>query len=143
MIKEVTSIEDANVCDKLLTKLILDERKYNKAISENTVIKDYFSKLLNDKSIKLLAYYLNNEIVGYILIKKIEENTCLLDWLYVLEKHRNKKIAKSLLIEALKKCQELNVNYIDINVMLENKIALELYKKLGFTELEVKLRKTL
>ena len=75
---------------------------------------------------------MNNEIVGYILIKKIEENTCLLDGLYVLEKHRNKKIAKSLLIEALKKCQELNVNYIDINVMVENKIALELYKKLGF-----------
>ena len=54
MIKEVTSIEDANVCDELLTKLILDERKYNKAISENTVIKDYFSKLLNDKNINIV-----------------------------------------------------------------------------------------
>lgn len=143
MIKEVTSIEEANICDELLTKLILDERKYNKAISENVVIKDYFSKLLNDKNIKLLAYYLNTEIVGYILIRKTEPNTCLLDGLYVLEEHRNKKIAKNLLIEALKKCQELNVNYIDINVMVENKIALELYKKLGFTELEVKLRKNL
>ena len=30
MIKEVTSIEDANICDELLTKLILDERKYNR-----------------------------------------------------------------------------------------------------------------
>lgn len=143
MIKEVTSIEDANICDELLTKLILDERKYNKAISENTVIKDYFSKLLNDKNIKLLAYYLNTEIVGYILIRKTEQNTCLLDGLYVLEEHRNKKIAKSLLMEALEKCQELNAKYIDINVMVENKIALELYKELGFTEFEIKLRKNL
>ena len=58
----------------LLTKLILDERKYNKAISENTVIKNYFSKLLNDKNIKLLAYYLNNEIVGYAGLTA--KNTC-------------------------------------------------------------------
>ena len=81
MIKEVTSIEDANICDELLTKLILDERKYNEAISENTIVKDYFSKTLNDENSKLLAYYLNDEIVGYILIKRTEPNIGLLDGL--------------------------------------------------------------
>ena len=55
MIKEVTSIEDANICDELLTKLILDERKYNEAISENTIIKDYFRKTLNDENSKVIS----------------------------------------------------------------------------------------
>ena len=32
MIKEVKNVEDANKCDELLTKLILDERKYNDLI---------------------------------------------------------------------------------------------------------------
>jgi len=39
MIKEVKTINDANKCDELLTKLILDERQYDDLIDENTVIK--------------------------------------------------------------------------------------------------------
>ena len=39
MIKEVKNVEDANKCDELLTKLILDERKYNDLIDNNIVIK--------------------------------------------------------------------------------------------------------
>ena len=143
MIKEVTSIEDANICDELLTKLILDERKYNEAISENTIVKDYFSKTLNDENSKLLAYYLNDEIVGYILIKRTEPNIGLLDGLYVLEEHRHKKIAKELLSKALEECKKLNIKYVDINIMKDNKIALQLYKEMGFNDFEIKLRKSL
>ena len=143
MIKEVTSIEDANICDELLTKLILDERKYNEAISENTIVKDYFSKTLNDENSKLLAYYLNDEIVGYILIKRTEPNIGLLDGLYVLEEHRHKTIAKELLSKALEECKKLNIKYVDINVMKDNKIALQLYKEMGFNDFEIKLRKSL
>ena len=69
MIKEVKTINDANKCDELLTKLILDERQYDDLIDENTVIKDHFNKMLNDENVVLLAYYYNDEIVGYILIK--------------------------------------------------------------------------
>ena len=101
MIKEVKSIEDANKCDKLLTELILDERKYNDSIDKNIIITDHFNKMLNDENIVLLAYYLNKEIVGYILIRKMNENICLLDGLYVLEKYRNQGIANSLLNEAI------------------------------------------
>jgi hypothetical protein len=37
MIKEVKSKLDANKCDALLTKLILDERKYNELIKEDII----------------------------------------------------------------------------------------------------------
>lgn len=143
MIKEVKNVEDANKCDELLTKLILDERKYNDLIDDNIVIKNHFSKMLDDEDVILLAYYLDKLIVGYILIRKINENLCLLDGLYVLEEYRNQKIANSLLNEAIDRCKKLNVKYIDINVMEKNELAKCIYKKLDFTEYEVKLRKNI
>lgn len=143
MIEEVKNITDANKCDKLLTELILDERKYNDSIEEDINITDHFNKMLNDKNIVLLAYYLDTEIVGYILIRKINKNTCLLDGLYVLEKYRNKGIGKSLLNEAINRCKKLKVKYVDISVMEKNEIAKNIYKKLNFTEYELKLRKTI
>lgn len=143
MIKEVKNVEDANKCDELLTKLILDERKYNDLIDNNIVIKNHFSKMLDDEDVILLAYYLDKLIVGYILIRKINENLCLLDGLYVLEEYRNQKIASSLLNEAIDRCKKLNVKYIDINVMEKNELAKRIYKKLDFTEYEVKLRKNI
>ena len=143
MIKEVKNIEDANRCDELLTQLILDERKYNDAIDPNIVITNHFNQMLNDDNIILLGYYLDKEIVGYILIRKIDENTCLLDGLYVLEKHRNKGIGNSLLNEAIERSKRLNVKYIDINVMEKNEVAKQIYKKLNFIEYEIKLRKTI
>lgn len=143
MIKEVKNVEDANKCDELLTKLILDERKYNDLIDNNIVIKNHFSKMLDDEDAILLAYYLDKLIVGYILIRKINENLCLLDGLYVLEEYRNQKIANSLLNEAIARCKKLNVKYIDINVMEKNELAKRIYKKLDFTEYEVKLRKNI
>ena len=143
MIKEVKNVEDPNKCDELLTKLILDERKYNDLIDDNIVIKNHFSKMLDDEDVILLAYYLDKLIVGYILIRKINENLCLLDGLYVLEEYRNQKIASSLLKEAIDRCKKLNVKYIDINVMEKNELAKRIYKKLDFTEYEVKLRKNI
>lgn len=141
MIKEVKNIKDANRCDELLTELILDERKYNNIIDENIVIKDHFNNLINNENVVLLAYYLEKEIVGYILIRRVEKNACLLDGLYVIEKYRNQGIANKLLNAALEKCKEFNVKYVDIKVMEKNKIAMNIYKKLNFKEFEVKLRK--
>ena len=99
--------------------------------------------MLDDKDVILLAYYLDKLIVGYILIRKINENLCLLDGLYVLEEYRNQKIASSLLNEAIDRCKKLNVKYIDINVMEKNELAKRIYKKLDFAEYEVKLRKNI
>ncbi len=143
MIKEVNSIEDANVCDKLLTELIRDERKYNDSLDEDIIVTNHFSEILKDNNVVLIAYYLDNEIVGYILIRKTSKNTCLLDGLYVLEKYRNQGIGKSLLTEAINMCKNFKVKYVDINVIIKNEVAKTLYKKMGFDEFEIKLRKNI
>ena len=62
---------------------------------------------------------------------------------YTDEKYRNKCIGNSLLNKAINKCKKLNVKYIDINIMYKNEIAKSIYKKLNFTEYEIKLRKNI
>lgn len=141
MIKEVKNIEDANRCDELLTKLIEDEKKYNPSL-DDIVIKDHFNKMLNDDNIILLGYYLD-EIVGYILIRRTSNNTCLLDGLYVLEDYRNQGIGKSLINEAINRCKKINIKYVDINVIEKNEVAKNIYKNLDFNSFEVKLRREL
>lgn len=140
-IKKVTNIVDADRCDELLTKLIQDERKYNDIIDENYKVKNHFNKMLDDDNIILLAYYIDKLIVGYILVRKIEDNICLLDGLYVEEQYRNNGIGNLLLNEAISQVKKLNIKYVDINVMYNNIIAKRIYKKIGFSEYEIKMRK--
>lgn len=142
-IRQVTKVVDADRCDELLTKLIQDERQYNNVIDENYIVTNHFNKMLNDENIIILAYYINKIIVGYILIRKTDNNTCLLDGLYVEKEYRNKGIGKSLLTEAILRIRNMNIKYIDINVMYNNIIAKHIYEKLGFVEYEIKMRKSI
>ena len=142
-IKQVTNVVDANRCDELLTKLIQDERQYNDTIDENYIVINHFNKMLDDENIIILAYYINKTIVGYILIRKMANNTCLLDGLYVEKEYRNKGIGNSLLKDAISRIKNMNVKYVDINVMYNNIIAKHIYEKLGFVGYEIKMRKSI
>ena len=142
-IKQVTNVVDADRCDELLTKLIHDERQYNDTIEDNYIVTNHFNKMLDDENIIILEYYINKTIVGYILIRKMANNTCLLDGLYVEKEYRNKGIGKSLLTEAISRIKNMNVKYVDINVMYNNIIAKHIYEKLGFVGYEIKMRKSI
>ena len=142
-IKQVTNVVDADRCDELLTKLIHDERQYNDTIDDNYIVINHFNKMLDDENIIILGYYINNIIVGYILIRRMANNTCLLDGLYVEKEYRNKGIGKSLLTEAISRIKNMNVKYVDINVMYNNIIAKHIYEKLGFVGYEIKMRKSI
>ncbi len=142
-IKQVTNVVDADRCDELLTKLIQDERQYNDTIDDNYIVTNHFNKMLDDENIIILAYYINKIIVGYILIRRTSNNTCLLDGLYVEKEYRNKGIGKSLLTEAISRIKNMNIKYIDINVMYNNIIAKHIYEKLGFVGYEIKMRKSI
>lgn len=142
-IKQVTNVVDADRCDELLTKLIQDERQYNDTIDDNYIVTNHFNQMLDDENIIILAYYINKTIVGYILIRRTSDNTCLLDGLYVEKEYRNKGIGKSLLTEAISRIKNMNVKYVDINVMYNNIIAKHIYEKLGFVGYEIKMRKSI
>ncbi len=142
-VKLVITNEDACKCDKLLNKLVLDERKYDNSISENTKILNYFKYVISQKNNFLLGYYIDDNIVGYSFIKGIDNETALLDGIYVEEEYRNKGIATELITVAFEICKNNKIKFLDVNVMYENKVAQRLYNKFGFKNLRVGLRKSI
>ena len=138
IIKEVETIEEATRCDTLLTKLILDEKKYNPNIKDDVVINNYYPNIYNKDDNKLFVSIIDNNIVGYIFVKlqsidSIDSNKeLLIDALYIEEEYRNKGIATSLINKVKEYSKDNNIKYISINVLYKNEDAMNLYNKLGF-----------
>ena len=146
MIIRVFDEERANICDNLLTKLIQDERQYDNSIDDSFVVKDYFKNVIKNKNNILLCYEEDTIIKGYIFFKIINTNNnngYLIDGLYVIEEYRNNGIATKLLESGLNILNDTNVKFIDINVLSNNKSAINLYKKFGFNEFKISFRKDL
>ena len=146
-IEFVKTCEDAKKCNQLLTKLIQSERRFNCNIKEEYKVEEWFENIVNDKSNIIIVAKEDDLIVGYLFCKIITvdddptlESEALIDGLYVEDEFRNKGIATKLIEAAKKWCREQNVKYININVFDENSIALNLYYKMGFKDLERKLR---
>mgnify|MGYP004539656089 CR=1 FL=1 len=146
MIVQVKDDNLAEKCDELLTKLIEDERKYNNKINEFFIVVDYFKNVINDDNNILLCYKIDENVVGYIFFKyinNIDGVGYLIDGLFVEEAYRNKGIAKSLISEGLKRIDSIKKDFIEIKVMANNTIAMKLYESFGFEIFSIKLRKKL
>lgn len=134
MVIKVNGYDDCKICDEFLTLLIQDERKYDNTIDANFVVKDYFINMINNENI-LLLYKDNNINLGYIFGKKIN-NEYLIDSLYVDINYRNKGIATKLVNAIIKEIYSLGNYQVFINVIKENKIAVDLYENIGFIIVE-------
>lgn len=131
MIIRVESVNDCKTCDNFLTLLIHDEKQYDETIDENFVVKDYFVNVIKNKDNILLLYKEGNNSIGYVFAKRVDDGY-LLDGLYVDISFRNKGIARKLLNEIIKEINLLGKYKIFINVLKENKVAVNLYKNIGF-----------
>ncbi len=130
MIIKANSFYDCNVCDELFALLIQDEKKYDNTIDENFVVSNYFINMINGQNI-LLLYKNENKPIGYIFAKKIDDNY-LIDGLYVDFNFRNKGIATKLIKEIIRDIYLLGDYKIFINILKKNKVAVNLYKNIGF-----------
>ena len=143
MIIRVFDDKRAEVCDDLLTKLIQDERQYNKFIDEKFIVKDYFKNVIKDDNNILLCYEEDNLVVGYVFLKQVicdDVKGYLIDGLFVEKEYRNRGIATKLLKESLNIVKDKDICFVDVGAMAENKTSLNLYKSLGFKEFKINLR---
>lgn len=124
------SLDDSEILDKLLTKLILDERKYDKSIDESFKVNNFYKNVLGENNIIYLCE-VNNEVIGYVY-SIIKEDTAIIDALYVEKYFRNQKVGTKLLKEMIKVIHEKRINKILINVMSNNDVAKKFYISLGF-----------
>ncbi len=144
MIIRIIEEKDAKVCDELLTKLIRDESQYDKLISKDFKVHDYFKNVIKDSNNILLGYIIDNQIIGYTYLKYLANDNkkgYLIDGLYILENYRGQGYAKSLLKYALNLLENKSLDFIDINVLGANEKARNLYKLLGFKDFKITMRK--
>lgn len=150
IIKKVSSIEEAKECDKLLTLLIQDEKKYNENTKDDYIVDNWYPNLIDKDNNQLFIAVYNNEIVGYAYVKIITSSDspeiyteASISGIYVKENYRRQGIATKLINEAKKWCINKGVSYLKLNVLEGNRIALNLYKKLGFNDFSRVLRNKL
>ena len=138
---EKCSVSETKEVDILLNKLILDEKQYDKNISDNVIIKDFYETKLNDDNNCLLVAKTDNKIIGYlygfILNSDIDVDLkSQLDALYVEEKYRKLGIANTLIGEFINWSKQKQVKFIELKVCNENINAINLYKKYDFKDIK-------
>ena len=89
-----------------------------------------------ENGLKILGYYNNEELVGYIEYEIKEKATKFIwiDELIITEKERGKGYGTLLLNEIKRIQDEENIPRIELNVFSFNENAIKLYKKLGYEE---------
>lgn len=148
IIKKVDNINDAIKSNKLLTKLVKNERKYDTNIKSDYIVNNYFENICNNNNSSLfIAKEDDNTAIGYAFCKIITSNEgphinhiALVDGLYVNEENRNQGIATKLIEECKTWAIDTGAKIIELNVMSGNVNAINLYQKIGFEEIEKKMR---
>ena len=106
--------------------------QYAKDLSNEEI--DSINKYVTSEVPRLINDYSNiivdNKIVGCILLKN-NDNSKLLDEIYLEEEYRNKGIGTKIIMDIL---NNNDVVYLWVNK--ENEKAISLYKKLGFNVIE-------
>ena len=102
------------------------------------VSKNYFEK---SKPITSIVIKIKNWIVGHISYR-IEKNKVHLFNLIIDEKFRNLGLAKLLIDKVERDCFLKKKDYITLNVLKKNEVAISLYKKSGFSIFKIKNSKT-
>ena len=127
MIFRKANMKDAKKLDELLTKLILDEKTYDPNV-ELVNVNNFYINFINDQAKYFEVCEDDGEIVGYIY-SKLNNNTALIDALFVEESYRNKKIATTLIENFISFCKSNNIDEISIKVLENNVRAKHLYSK--------------
>jgi ribosomal protein S18 acetylase RimI-like enzyme len=92
--------------------------------------------ILNKGGFIWMARY-NNEIVGTVALKFVEDGVYEFSKMAVDEKFRGKKIGRALAETAIKHAKALHAKRIILYSQTGLRAAIELYKKLGFHEIPV------
>ena len=148
IIKKVDNTEDANECNKLVTKLVNSESKYDNNLRSDYIVKNYFENLYNNENSSLfVAKSDDNMVVGYAFCKittndegPFINHVALIDGLYVDEEYRHQGIATKLIEECKKWALQIGAGIIELNVTCANTNAINLYQKIGFKDFERKMR---
>lgn len=141
------SKDDALKMNELLTKLIQDEKQYDKNIDDNFVVESFYEHYVDDPNKCLLVAKNKDNILGYIYgyIKTHEDGlnasiVAKLDAIYVEENYRRNNIAKELIKEFKSWCKNNKATSLEVDVCSKNIKSFKLYQECGFEEFKKSLK---
>lgn len=112
----------------------LSSKKPDKFIAnlKNNVLGDFSKRYI-------ITAHCNDEVIGILIALPGIENEIHIYSLHVAPDHRNKGVASTLLATCVNDMHKKNIEDIIIDVHIDNKPAYNLYKKLGFVEVDNKI----
>lgn len=137
LIKKAT-INDVDIANQYLTKLIRDEKQYDKNINENCVVNSFYENVINNENSIVLLAFCKNVAIGYLYgyvknngdayLDKVSQ----LEAMYVDNEYRHMGVGNCLINQFKNWSKNKGVRFIDINVCKDNINAIMLYQKNDF-----------
>ena len=102
---------------------------------------EFLEKTISDDVSDILVYENDGTVVGFILLQAKERpdfdfmipgKYCYIMDVIVTESHRNKGFATALMNSAKDWAKEQDCNFVNLDVLVNNHGAINLYEKLGF-----------
>lgn len=140
---KMATFEEAKLINGFLTRLIRDEKQYDKNINEKCVVTSLYENLIKNKNNCLLVAKNDMNIIGYLYGFIIDNGDAYvlkvaqLDAMFVDEENREKAIGSHLIENFKKWAKQKGVSNIELKVCADNKKAIDLYKKQGFKNSKV------
>jgi len=107
----------------------------------------YIMKVYEEDQNQILVAEEDNEIVGYIVFLKRDEfpletayTWASINELYVQPAYRRRGIATKLIKQAFTYLSSIGVTHVRLNVTIENRAAINLYRKIGFKDLSLRMQ---
>ena len=129
IIREASSKDIEGMVNVLKTIYLQDEDWARKAIK----------KLLDTENYVILVAELNGTLVGFIdyyVLPSIWEkwNEAIINYLFVHKDYQGKGVGSKLLKEVTKRTDEMGIVELHVGTEMDNKRAIHLYKRHGFTK---------
>ena len=111
-------------------------------IKEGDQSTEFLENTISNENSDILVYENNGEVVGFILLQAktrpdfeflIPGKFCYIMDIIVTETQRNKGIGTALMNSAKEWAKDLDCNFINLDVLINNPKAIKLYEKLVFT----------
>lgn len=146
MSKAVRSIKIRSVSEKDLPSLAVLAEEFLPGAPDKKNRTKMLKQALENPNYGLLVAELEGEIVGFIdhwVIPDFAHGAkhSYIHNLYVISKHRRKRIASRLLQETIKKAENMGVSEIHVTTRFDNKPAINLYRKHGLVREHLQLEK--
>ena len=100
--------------------------------------KEAFESDLNNPDAELMVLKDNDEIIGYYDVWYMFDNADISN-IAISKKYQGKGYGEYLLKHLIQRCISKNVEFLHLEVRVDNEVAKNLYKKLGFIEVRKRI----